>query len=710
MKTHRIFILTLAFVVSAVCAFSQAVRPKHYKQLQYPKMREIQIPDPARFELSNGMVVYLLEDHNLPVINGSVMVKTGSRYEPGDKVGLASMTGQVMRTGGTASKTGDEIDEMLERVGASVETFIGTSSGGANLSVLREDIDLGLSILADLLRNPAFREDKIDLAKIGARSGISRRNDQVGAIIGREFTRLIYGPNHPYARLTEYATVENITKQDMVDFHKKYFVPNGIIVAFWGDFKTDELKSKIEKTFSDWPRQEVNFPPVPEPRMTSQRSVNFIKKDDVNQSQIGIGHLGGLLKDPESSQLNLADQAFGGAFASRLFKKVRSEEGLAYSVFSFWGESWDYPGIFRMGGSTKSSTTVKMVRSILREFDGVVKNGVTDDELKFAKESFLNSYVFQFDTKGEIINRLMTLEFYGYPKDYTQKQQREVQAATKQSVNEAIAKRWNPGALTMLVVGKDADFDEPMSALGSVRTVDIAIPSPPEKIPDATPETISKGKEVLKKSLAAFGGGRVLAMKDMAQSSQMTMNTPMGEMSMEASMTWVAPNKVAQTMKTQMGEMASAFDGEKGWMKSPMGTQDLPASQKEELTKQIAINVYTVLRSIDNAEYVVQYLKDDKVNDKPAQVVFVKHNPTNSTLRLFIDPQTSLVVKRVYRGRTMQGPADTEEMISDYRDVSGVMVPHKIESFANGQKQSQSIVNSVKINSGVSEDVFKKPQ
>ncbi|MBI4427621.1 MAG: insulinase family protein [Ignavibacteriales bacterium] len=708
MKNHRIFVLILAFVVSSVSSVAQ-VKPKHYKQLQYPKMRELQIPDPTRFELSNGMVVYLLEDHNLPVINGSIMIKTGSRYEPGDKVGLASMTGQVMRTGGTTSKTGDEIDEMLERAGASVETFIGTSSGGANISVLREDIDLGLGVLADILRNPAFRDEKIELAKISTRSVISRRNDQVGAIVGREFTRLIYGANHPYARLTEYATVENITKQDMIDFHKKYYVPNSMIVAFWGDFKTEELKSKIEKIFSDWPRQEVAFASVPEPRMAAQRSVNFIKKDDVNQSQIGIGHLGGLLKDLESSQLNLADQAFGGAFASRLFKKVRSKEGLAYSVFSFWGESWDYPGVFRMGGSTKSKTTVEMVRSILQEFDDVVKSGVTDDELKFAKESFLNSYVFQFDTKGEIINRLMTLEFYGYPKDYTQKQQREVQAATKKSVNEAIAKRWNPDALTILVVGKDADFDEPMSALGNVGTIDITIPSPPEKIPDPTPETISKGKDILKKTLEAFGGAKVLQMKDMMQTSQNTMNTPMGEMSMEASMTWLAPNKVAQTMKTQMGEMSSAFDGEKGWMKTPMGTQDLPASQKEEAAKQIAINTYTVLRNIDNTDYALQYLKDDKVNDKSAQVVFIKHKPTSTTLRLFIDPQTSLVVKRVYRGRTMQGPADTEEMVSDYRDVGGVKVPHRMESFANGQKQSQSVMNSVKINSGVSEDVFKKP-
>lgn len=709
MKPIRLSILILFALVLTGYSFGQTKAPKNYKQLQYPKMREIQIPDPARYELANGLVVYLLEDHTLPVINGSVMVRAGARWEPGDKVGLASLTGQVMRTGGTTSKTGDEIDEMLERVGASVETFIGTASGGGSLSVLKEDIDVGLGVLSDLLQNPAFRDDKIDLAKITARSSISRRNDQVGGIIGREYNRLVYGPNHPYARLTEYATIENISKQDMIDFHKKYFVPNGTIVAFWGDFKTDEMKSKVEKAFGGWARREVSYPSVPEPRMASQRAVNFIKKDDVNQSNIAIGHVGGLLKDPESALLNLADQAFGGAFASRLFKKVRSEEGLAYSVFSFWGESWDYPGLFRMGGSTKSNTTVKMVRSVLKEFEDVVNNGITDAELKFAKESFLNSYVFEFDTKGEIINRLIMLEFYGYPKDHIQKQQREVQEATRKSVNEAIAKRWKPEALTILVVGKDSDFDEPMSSLGSVRTVDITIPAPPEKIPDPTPETIGKGKEILRKALAAMGGEKVLGIKDIIQSAQMTMNTPMGEMAMETQMTWASPNKMAQSMKMAMGEMTSGFDGTTGWMKSPMGTQDLPASQKEELSKSMALNTYVLLKGIESPDYAVQFFKDDKLNDKPVQVVIVRHKQMNHAVKMYVDPQTSIVVKRVSRGRTMQGPADLEEFLSDYRDVDGVKIPFKVETFADGKRQTQTTISSVKINSGVKDDVFKRP-
>jgi zinc protease len=263
MKPFRtISIVTLLAGLVLLSPAQTSNKPLQYKKLKYPPLREIQLPEPARYQLANGMIIYLLEDHTLPLIEGSVLVRTGSRYEPADKVGLASMTGQVMRTGGTTTKTGDDLDEMLERVGASVETYIGTTAGGARLSVLKEDIDMGLGVLADVLRNPAFRDDKIELAKVAARSSIARRNDQVMGIAAREFRRLIYGPNHPYARMTEYATIDNISKQDMIDFHKKYFVPNNMMLAFWGDFKTDEMKSKIEKMLGDWQRQEVTFPPV----------------------------------------------------------------------------------------------------------------------------------------------------------------------------------------------------------------------------------------------------------------------------------------------------------------------------------------------------------------------------------------------------------------------------------------------------------------
>ncbi len=711
MKSYRLFtilFIMFAFVLTGY-GQSKSEKPQQYKKLQYPVIRKVQIPDPARFELPNGMIVYLLEDHTLPTINATVMVKSGSRYEPMDKTGLASLTGQVMRTGGTTTKKGDEIDEMLEKVGASVETYIGTSSGGARLSVLKENIDLGLSVLNDLLRNPVFSDDKLELAKVTARSGISRRNDDIGGIAAREFTRLVYGPAVPYGRIQEYTHIENITRNDLVEFHKKYFAPNTTMMAVWGDFDTQEMKKKLENIFGSWEKREVKLPPLPQPRMAKEKTVSFIKKDDVNQSQIALGHLGGVLNETESSQLNLADVAFGGAFASRLFKKVRSDQGLAYSVYSSWGEDWDYPGVFRLGGSTKSGSTVTMIRSILSEFSDVIKNGITDEELKFAKESYLNSFVFNYDTKGKIVSQLLMFEFFGYPKDFIQKQQNEVQSATKQSVNTAIKKRWDENALAILVVGKDADFDEPLSALGAVNTIDITIPAPPEKIPEPTPETIGKGKEIIQKALTAMGGEKVLQVKDVTAAGKMKAVTPMGEMEMNIETTNLLPDKQYQKMVLPMGEMVMAMAGKSGWMK--MGSvREMPSSQAEEMYKNQMLDPLTVMQNLTSKDYVIYYYKDEKVQETPAAGIIVKFIPANATARWFLDAQTGMLLKSVVRQTGQSGPVDAEVFYSDYRDVDGVKFAFKTMQQSEGKKQMETALTSVKINSGVKDDLFKKPQ
>ncbi len=698
-------VLVLAFVAAA--AAQTKGTPQDYKKLKYPTLREIQIPEPTRIELPNGMIVYLLEDHTFPVVNASVLVRTGSRYEPSGKVGLASMTGQVMRTGGTATRTGEEIDSLLGAVGASVETYIGTANGGARMNVLKENVDLGLTLLSDVLRNPVFREDKIDLAKVQARSAISRRNDEISGISYREFSRLIYGPT-PYGRQQEYADVENITRQDLVDFHQRFFAPNGAMMAIWGDISIPEMTKKVQDIFGSWEKRDVQMSVVPKPRMARQQTVNFIRKDDVNQAYIAVGHLGGLLSDPESPDLNLADQAFGGAFASRLFKKVRSEQGLAYSVYSSWGESWDYPGVFRMGGSTKSGSMMKMLKSILAEYRDVIAKGITDEELTFAKESYLNSFVFQYDTKGKVISQLLTLEFFGYPKDYIRKQQQAVQQATRQSVNEAIKARWNPDLLTILVVGKESDFDAPLSDLGPVNTIDITIPAPPEKIPDPTAETSARGKDLLRKAFAALGPNAA-SVKDMAAEGSMKAVGPMGEIEMKVKFNVLYPDKVSRVMTTPMGEMTMTLDGKSGWMKLPMGVRDLPPSQVEEMYKSLFLDPVVVFAHLDSPDYTVYYFKDDKVNDRPVSGVIVKHGPTGSLARWFLDNETSMLLKAVTRAQGEAGLQDQEEVYEDYRDVGGVKVAFKTQQYMDGKKQMELNLSGAKFNTGLTDAQFKKP-
>ncbi len=467
-------ILVLCFTITSCTQNS----PLNYKQLKYSKLGDIQIPQVQQVTLKNGMQLFLLEDHELPLISVSARIRTGSIYEPPDKIGLADITGEVMRTGGTLSRTGDEIDEQLESIAASVETGIGLNSGSAFVSALKKDIGVGLDILADVLMNPAFREDKIMLAKIQHQSSIARRNDDVGSIAAREFEKLIYGPDSVYARHTEYATIGSISRDDLVAFHKKFYGPNNMMLGIWGDFDTDIMIGKIERAFKGWEKVDTELPKVAPIKYEFPKTVNMIRKDDVNQSNIYLGHIGGLRSNPDYFALILMNRILGSGFTSRLFKNVRSREGLAYSVFGIYSANYDFPGLFYVGCQTKSENTVKAIRAMTEEVRKMTESEVTTEELALAKDSYLNSFVFNFDTKGEIVTRLMTYAYYDYPLDFLLKTKENVEKVTKKDVLRVAKKYLRPEDVQILAVGRPENFHEPLSVLGSVHEIDITIPVP----------------------------------------------------------------------------------------------------------------------------------------------------------------------------------------------------------------------------------------
>jgi len=473
----RLFVLSLC-VIAAGCSSERSTR---YSRLKYPKFGDVKIPKVERVTLANGMQLFLLEDHELPIVNASVMVRVGSVYEPPDKIGLASITGTVMRTGGTTSKTGDQLDEELEQIAASVETWIGQNSGGASVSVLKDDVDKGLAILADVLMNPAFREDKIELAKIQHRSSIARRNDNMRSIANREYVKVVYGPESVYARHTEYATIDNITRDDLVAFHKRFYHPNNVMLAVWGDFDTKQMVAKIGEVFKGWEKAGVEVPKVPQVQYEFRSTVNLVRKDDINQSAIFLGHIGGMMNDPDYYALTMMNAVLGEGFTSRLFKNVRSRKGLAYSVFGVYSAGYDHPGVFYVGCQTKSESTVYAIRAMIEEVKKMTETEVADEELALAKDSYLNSFVFNFDSKDKIINRLMTYEYFGYPPDFLEKTKENIEKVTKEDVLRVAQKHLKPDKMQVLAVGRPQDFGEPLSVLGPVREIGITIPVPKEK-------------------------------------------------------------------------------------------------------------------------------------------------------------------------------------------------------------------------------------
>ena len=476
-KWLGLFAATLLLVAFSTRSVTAAT-PRHYTELEFPPLPEVQLPDYDRYQLDNGIVVYLVQDRELPLVGGTALFKTGSRLEPADKVGLAGLTGSVMRSGGTLKHSSDELNEILESRAASVETGIGDTSGSAGFSALSEDLEQVFSLFAEVIQEPAFDTAQFELAKKQIQGGIARRNDDPDNITSREFSKLIYGEKSPYARTVEYEHLDNISRQDTIDFYRRSFRPEQMLLGIVGDFDRDRMKALIAEKFGNWqPPAADPLPPMPEVSPQQQGDLFFIEQPQLTQSYIQIGHLGGILKNPDFPALSVLNGVLNG-FGGRLFNEVRSRQGLAYSVYGFWSPQYDYPGMFIAGGQTRSDATVPFIQAIFKEIEALRNTPISAAELAYAKESILNSFVFNFQEPSQTIRRLMRYEFYGYPPDYIFQYQRGIKATTIEDVRRVARKYLHPDRLTTLVVGNSADINPSLSNLNdNIKVVDITIPT-----------------------------------------------------------------------------------------------------------------------------------------------------------------------------------------------------------------------------------------
>ncbi len=451
--------------------------PKHYTELEFPPLPEIQLPEYNRYELDNGMVVYLLEDRDLPLINGTALIRTGSRFEPANKVGLAQITGAVMRSGGTQNHPPAELNTILEQKAASVETSIGTASGNASFSTLTEDLDTVFPLFTEVLRQPAFDSEKLAIALKQQQGAIARRNDDPKAIASREFDKIIYGETSPYSRTIEYQTLANISRQNVVDFYQTYVRPESIILGIVGDFDSEAMIQRVQDAFGDW-QVNTSLPALKPPVATQKydQGLFVVNRPKLTQSNIFMGHIGGQFDSPDYPALSVLNEVLNG-FGGRLFDEVRSRQGLAYSVYGSWSPNYDFDGVFVAGGQTQTNNTVPFIKSIIAEIEKLRTNLITEKELANAKESILNSFVFNFQNPNQTLSRLMRYEYYDYPEDFIFEYQKQVKSTTEEDILKVAQEHLQPDKLATLIVGNNQAMNPPLSSLAKeINIVDVSIP------------------------------------------------------------------------------------------------------------------------------------------------------------------------------------------------------------------------------------------
>ena len=450
-----------------------------YNELEFPPLGDIEFPPYERYELSNGLVVYLMEDHELPLISGSATFSAGTRFEPAEKVGLGNVMGDAMRLGGTETLSPDQLNRELEQRAAAIETSLALVSGSASFNALSEDVDTILRLFADVIEHPAFANDRIELLKTQYSGTIARRNDNPDDVASREFRKLVYGVESPYARTLEYSTLNAVSRSDIIDFYNASIQPDRTILGIVGDFDPDQLKGLIEQYFGSWqaihePLEISELPPATQ----TQTGTYFVEQPQLTQSYVQIGHIGGQLSSPDHAPLSVLNEVLNG-FGGRLFNEVRSRQGLAYLVYAFWAPRYDYPGLFIGGGQTRSDATVPFIESIKAEIQRVRTTAISSEELARAKDSVLNSFVFNFESVEQSLSRLIRYEYYDYPRDFVFQFREAVEKTTAEDVLKAAAENLHPDQLVTLVVGNSADIEPSLAALESekpVQEIDISIP------------------------------------------------------------------------------------------------------------------------------------------------------------------------------------------------------------------------------------------
>ena len=424
-----------------------------------------------RIELPNGLIVLLSENHALPAISINAVVKTGERFISDHKAGLASLAGELLDEG-TATRTAQQIAIAIESVGGVLQTGGGYATTSVSVTALSSDLDLSLELTADLLRHSQFPEDRIALEISRRIAEIQARRDEPRIVAAEAFNEIIFAGTPQHRPLIgDEQTAAKITRAELLDYHRRFFVPNNTILALAGDFKAAEVTEKVQRLFGDWERDaQLRLPIVPRPQLQHQAITRFINKDK-EQVNIYLGHVGIERANPDYYTIRVLDVILGDSpgFTSRIPRILRDEQGLAYTTYCHLARSAGFdPGRFVAFIGTAPENLEQAVSGLREQIELMITAPPTDHEIVTAKAYLTGSFVFEFETNAQLAAFMTSAELHQLGADYPQQFLSEINHVTAADVLRVARKYISPDKLTLVVVGpvNDGRGDEPTEQPG----------------------------------------------------------------------------------------------------------------------------------------------------------------------------------------------------------------------------------------------------
>ncbi len=471
MKTTKNLVRPAALALLGALVLAPAAQgiPPHPDKLTWPKFA-YQPPSPKEYRtvLKSGPVAYVAEDRELPLVSISVTLRGGTYLDPAGKEGLADLAGYLLARGGTSTKSAEQLEERLAFLAAQLNSSFGSDRGNVSMNLLAKDLDEGLAILREVLTAPRFQDDKLKLRRDQLLVEMKTRNDDTADIEQRERGFLAFGEGYYLNRYPTKASLESISREDLLAFHRKWVDPRNVIVTAAGDFgkgvTREKMIAKLEALFAKWPFKGAAAPAVPKPEHAMVPGLFLVDKD-VNQGRVSVMLPALTRDDPDyDAALVMNDVLGGGGFTSRITNRVRSDEGLAYSAGSgLVGGVW-YPGTFRASFQSKVRSCAYATQIVLEEMKKVREAEVTDEELQTAKSSFVDTLSRRFATKAQTMGVFADEELTGrfakepeYYKGYAAR----IEKVTKADVKRVAQRLLATDKVTVLAVGKKSDMLDP---------------------------------------------------------------------------------------------------------------------------------------------------------------------------------------------------------------------------------------------------------
>lgn len=503
MKPHRLSALfaALALIAGPLAAGEIPERPE---ALEFPPL-EYQPPEPEEFrvELATGPVAYIVPDPTLPLVNIQVLIRTGEYLDPDAHEGLAELTGYLMTRGGVPSATAEELDERIAFLAAQLSSSISGFQGTVSLNLLSKDLDEGLGILREVLSAPKFSQDKLDLRKEQLLQAMKQRNDDSSDIESRERRILAYGEDFWSNRFPTEGSLNNIDRDDLIAFHRRWVHPKNFVFAVSGDFETADMKRRLEELTADWPHDDGETPPpVPGDAELAAAGVYIVDKE-VNQGRVTLMLPGIQRDDPDYfACLVMNDILGGGGFTSRLMNRIRSDEGLAYGAGSAFQAGVYAPGPFLAAFQSKSRTVAYATSIIAEELERIKAAPVSDEELQTARRSFIDTFPENFASKAAVASIFASDEFtgrYATNPDYWATWRDNIEAVTPERILEVAHKYLDESRATILIVGdKDEileghpDHAVDLNALSAGPVMELPLRDPLTMKPEGEPVVLIK--------------------------------------------------------------------------------------------------------------------------------------------------------------------------------------------------------------------------